>query len=30
MVVGGVWYGGRGIEVEIMVEDGNGVEGMEW
>ena len=30
MVVGGVWYGRRGLEVERMVREGNGVEGMEW
>ena len=30
MVVGGVWHGMRGLEVERMVGEGNGVEGMEW
>ena len=30
MVVGGVGYGRRGLEVERMVGEGNGVEGMEW
>ena len=29
MVVGGVGYGRRGLEVERMVWQGNGVEGME-
>ena len=29
MVVGGVGYGSRGLEVERMVGEGNGVEGME-
>ena len=27
---GGVGYGRRGLEVERMVVEGNGVEGMEW
>ena len=30
MVVGGVWHGRRGLEVERMVGESNGVEGMEW
>ena len=30
MVGGGVGYGRRGLEVEIIVGEGNGVEGMEW
>ena len=30
MVVGWVGYGRRGLEVERMVGEGNGVEGMEW
>ena len=30
MVVGGVGYGRRGLEVGRMVVEGNGVEGMEW
>ena len=30
MVVGGAGYGRRGLEVERMVGEGNGVEGMEW
>ena len=30
MVGAGVGYGRRGLEVERMVGEGNGVEGMEW
>ena len=30
MVVGGVGYGRRGLEVERMVGEGNGEEGIEW
>ena len=30
MVVGGVGYGRRGLEVERIVGEGNWVEGMEW
>ena len=30
MVVGGVWYGRRGLEVERMVGEGNGVDGRGW
>ena len=30
MVVDGLGYGRRGLEVERMVGEGNGVEGMEW
>ena len=30
MVGGGVGYGRRGSEVEKMVGEGNGVEGMDW
>ena len=30
MVGGGVGYGRRGLEVESIVGEGNGVEGMEW
>ena len=29
MVLGGVWYGRKGLEVERMKGEGNGVEGME-
>ena len=31
MVVGGLGYHGRrGLELERMVVEGNGIEGMEW